>query len=87
MRTFDSASRSEYPTRDDDATFQEIQTGCIQRIAAATEAMAKNYIRLQSDNDWLRGRVESLTEKCGRAERSNAALRGVIKKMKKGGAQ
>ncbi len=61
---------------------EDINAGSLQRIADAAEAMAKNYLRLQEDLDYLKGRVQVLRKRAERAERSNAALRGVITKMK-----
>jgi len=73
-----SAGLTEHETN-----YQEVQTGALQRIAAATEAMAKNYVQLQNDNEWLKRSRQSYMDRVDSLERSNAALRGVITKLKK----
>lgn len=50
--TLDQASRERYTIRGDRATHEEIRTGCLQRMAAATETMAR-------DREALVRRVES----------------------------
>jgi hypothetical protein len=61
----------------------EIQTGALQRIADATELMAKNHKQLVNDRDlyekWFRA------ERAARLHRDNQirSLRGVITKLRK----
>lgn len=62
----------------------QIQLGCLQRIADATELMAKNHDQLVADRDRYQRWYDQQRERSLRLERSNAALRGVITKMKKG---
>ena len=59
-----------------------VMIGCLQRIADATEAMAKNYIRLQDDNEWLKKSRDRWQKDYEHMKKSNAALRGWIKKLK-----
>jgi len=67
----------------DDNTWDSLNTGCLMRIADATESMAKEYNRLIADNKWLsRTRTNTMAEN-QRLRRSNSALRGVITKMKR----
>lgn len=61
----------------------DIKLGAILRIADAAEAMAKNHVALQNDRDYLARRVRELDAVCARLSRSNAGLRGVIKRMKR----
>lgn len=65
------------------SSVQDINAGSLQRIADATEAMAKNWNALTAERDryehWYRREVD-LRES---AERSNSALRGVITKLRK----
>lgn len=65
------------PTRED------IQLGAVLRIADATEAMAKNYVALQNECDMMRRWFDEERKWRQRLERSNAALRGQITKLKK----
>ena len=82
-RTLTERSKAEYGTRGDVPATDELQTGCLQRIAAATEVMAQNYQQLINNRDWYRQRWQ---EECRRREelkRSNAALRGVVTRLKR----
>lgn len=60
-----------------------IQLGCMLRIADATEAMAKEYTRLIRERDNFKRGYEDRGQAVARLERSNAALRGVVTKLKK----
>ena len=71
----------------DHTTNDDIKVGCLQRIADATEVMAKEYNRLLQDNKWLRQRAESADACSKRLARSNAALRGQITRLKKAATQ
>jgi hypothetical protein len=64
-------------------TRDELKVGCFQRIADATEAMAKNHVQLQRDHDLYKRWYEEGRERADKLERSNAALRGQITKLKK----
>lgn len=64
-----------------------IQLGCLQRIADASEKMAANYSSLLGDNDFLRARVNLLRGQVDTLRRSNAALRGYVRRLKTGGAK
>lgn len=65
-------------------SLEHIQIGCMQRIADATEKMAVNYVQLQADLDMYKRRLSEEIDACARLQRSNNALRGLIKRMKKG---
>ena len=62
---------------------ENIKIGCMQRIADATEAMAKNHVQLQSDYDYMKGSRDHYRNLYETEKRRSAALRGVINKMKK----
>ncbi len=61
----------------------QLNTGYMMRIADATEAMAKNYLKLQADLDMYTRLHQEKSASVSRLEKSNAALRGVITKLKK----
>lgn len=73
----DATNQSGYPGH------ENIKLGCLQRIADATEAMAANFIKLQNDVDYYKRRYTEESEAGQRLARRNAALRGVINRMKK----
>lgn len=65
------------PDRDD------IQLGCLLRIADATEAMAKYHVQIIKDRDLYERLYRDSQAGSRKLERQNAALRGVITKLKK----
>jgi hypothetical protein len=93
MTTLREASKGNFNTNFTGAnpnggvTFQEIQAGCIQRIADAIELTAKNYLRLQSDLEYYKRRSEELQARNKILERRIAAQKGLVTKLKKGHAK
>lgn len=64
-------------------TVEEINSGCLQRIADATEAIAKNYNSLLNQVEALKRDVNYYRDDRDRKDRKISALRGVITKLKK----
>lgn len=67
-----------------------VNMGSLQRIAdaaelmaAATELMATKYRQMESSLEFYRKEYPARNTEIERLKRSNAALRGVIKRMKK----
>ena len=67
------------------ATDNQLKLGCLQRIADATELMAQNYQSLIGERDSYKRKYEAERNRRLNQEKCNAALRGVITKMKKKG--
>ena len=67
----------------DKPNLDQINTGCLQRIAEATEAMAQNYLRLQSDVEYLSRRNKLLISENDHLKRSAATYRGKYNSLKK----
>jgi len=61
----------------------DLQLGAILRIADATEAIAKNYNQLLSENEYLKKRKKYLEEQNEKLHRSISAYKGQITKLKK----
>jgi hypothetical protein len=61
----------------------DIQLGCLLRIADATEAMAKNYVSLQNSLDYYKRAYQEEQQETSRLRLQASALRGVITKLKK----
>jgi hypothetical protein len=61
----------------------DLQTGCLQRIAAAMELSCKDREKLERDYAFIRKARDLAQERADRLARSNSALRGVIKRMKR----
>lgn len=83
MPTIKDASRGNYSTQTDAPTWQEVRDGALLRIADATEKMAQRHTELMRERDYYEQLANSRAEHIRRLERSNAALRGVIARMKR----
>lgn len=66
-----------------DTSKDDIKTGSLQRIADATELMAKDYQKLISERDYYKRCYESEKNCSRRLNRSNTALRAWITRLKK----
>lgn len=77
------AAKNEYRTAAADPTHEEIQTGCLQRIAYATEKVAAGYITLQNDRDWYKKMYNNQLDESARLVRVIRSLRGVITRGKR----
>lgn len=81
--TFRVASRNEWvPAEGRAPTDTQLALGALQRIADATEVMAKNYVALQAEKERYERWYKVERAKNERLIRSNNALRGYIKRLK-----
>lgn len=64
-------------------TTEDLILGCLQRIATSTESSCKDRERLERDYAYNRKDRDLHRANADRLGRSNAALRGVISRMKK----
>lgn len=64
-------------------TLESINAGSLQRIADATERMAKRHTELISERDDYERRYKAATAREQRLERQLAASRGQITKLRK----
>lgn len=62
---------------------ENVKMACLQRIAAATEAMAVNHIQLQADYERAKNGRENYLKMYEESQRRIIALKGVITKLKK----
>lgn len=69
-------------TSGDSLTVEQINCGAILRIADATEKMAARYTTLISEREWYERRYKEERAANERLNRSNAALRGHLKRAK-----
>ena len=67
----------------DKLTLDQINTGCLLRIADAVEKMSGSYAALINDRDYYKRRFDEEREATRRLNRSNLAFKGVITKLKK----
>lgn len=80
-QTLKDGSRKNYSTPDK-LNGEQIQIGCLQRIADATETMAKNYAQLITDRDRYQRWYSEEKERRQAAERSINTYKGVVTKLK-----
>lgn len=91
MSTFKSyrkESRCDYGRTIPDGTFltdEQLKLGATLRIADAVEKIAEPYVKLLAQTVRDQERMKNQDEVINRLVRSNSALRGVIKRMKRGG--
>lgn len=62
---------------------EEIMIGCLQRIADASEKSAVNITDLQNRLKWITEDRDRLRNDVTRLSKSNASLRGHMKRIKK----
>jgi hypothetical protein len=73
----------QWGSKDENLTIDQINCGSLLRIADAAEHIAENHRKLTEENKWLSSSRKSVMAERDRLARSNAALRGVITKMKR----
>jgi len=82
-QTLRQKSKTEWTTENHSYNVDDVKLGALQRIADATEAMAKNYNDLLRDVKLYKDMYQNQTKRRQQLERSNAALRGQITKLRK----
>ena len=83
MSDFREASLKHYRLNRDLPSTEEINAGSLQRIADATEKMARRHTELIAENESLGKRLNYSIKRCEQVERSNSALRGVITRLRR----
>lgn len=68
---------------DEKISTEQIQLGAVLRIADAVEKVAVRYDDLITDRDWYKRRYQEQSLEISRLQRSQAGLRGYIKRLKK----
>lgn len=81
-RFYTDESRKRWFTREV-PSHEQLRLGCLQRIAAATEAMATSYRALIDERDYLKRRLQDEERANASLRRRNAALRGAITRLKR----
>jgi len=82
-KSYREESKKDWGTLGGAPTREQLVFGCLLRIADAQEQMAKPFVSLLSEAERLRRWHREGNESIQRLVRSNAALRGVITKLKK----
>jgi hypothetical protein len=83
-KSYREESKKDWGTGNQDAlSLEQIQLGALLRIADATEAMAKNYIRMQDDLEYYKKHYREQKIEIAHLSRSNRALKGHFRRLKK----
>ena len=70
-------------TINDGKTIEHLNSGSLQRIADATELMARRYTEVIDSANYYKGRYNQKCENEIKLEKKISALKGVITKLKK----
>jgi len=82
-KSYADESRLDWGTEQDgNLNRDQINTGCLIRIAYAMEAMAQRHIELLQENERLSEQVMRFIHRYEKAERSRAALQGWVTRLK-----
>lgn len=71
-----------YSEKQETPNIEQLSFGCLQRIADATEVMAKNYNELIRERDLYKKRYENVSSENDRLRRSVASYKGKLKTAK-----
>ena len=85
MPLYIDESRRNWLTKMERASREEINVGCLQRIALALETMAQSWSSLERDRDWYRSRLAKEEVKSEHLQNQIRGLKGALTKRKKGG--
>ena len=77
------SSRENYRTRDPVPTESELRVGALQRIASATERMARSHEELEQDRDRWKRWHDAERDQRRRGDRRIAALKGVVTRLQR----
>lgn len=81
--TYRQVSRQEWSRKNELVYDEDIKNGALQRIADATELIARDHQNLVNREKWATERADSLSREVKHLERANAALRGHLKRLKR----
>ena len=62
---------------------ERVNAGSLQRIADATEQMAKNIVQLQRDHDWYRDMYRSAQKEVEHLKHSRAGYMAALTKLRR----
>lgn len=84
FKSYKDESRVNWGTNDEGALrLEQINTGAMLRIADATEAMAKNHVKLIADHDMYERWYKTEHAAVLRLQRRVSAYKGQITKLKR----
>lgn len=86
FKSYRKESRINYGTsrNTDSLNLEELQTGCLMRIADATEKMASNFTQLQNEVERYKRIQAKHVSEIATLEKRVAAYKGLVKRLKNG---
>ena len=82
MATIKEESKKNFSVKGENANHQEIQSGCLQRIAESAEKSCLDREKLERDYRSMRERRDFCLRQAERLQRQLSATRGVVTKLK-----
>lgn len=82
MPDFRETSKKHFAIAGANPTHEEIQAGCLQRIADATELMARRYTDLIDERNRFRGYMETARVERDAAVRTANTLKGHVTRLR-----
>lgn len=82
FKSYRDGSRINWGSNKPGMTLEQINTGCLLRIADASEKMALRHADLIRDRDYFERECRRLESENDALRRSNASLRGHLKRAK-----
>lgn len=83
FRGYKDVSRINWGSEQENFSLDQINTGALLRIADAAEKMAERHTELIRQRDYFEGEAKRLRLIREKLERSNASLRGHLKRAKR----
>ena len=83
FNAYKDETRKNWGCTDRQPDTNELKLGALMRIADATEVMAREYQKLISERDMYKRMYDGARASRDHFDRSNAALRGQITKLRK----
>lgn len=86
MANYKDLSRENYGISDNDTpTFEQVQLGCLQRIANASEAIAKKYVQMEVNLTWYKNKYKENVEEIKLLKNRIRGIKARITRDKKHG--
>ncbi len=83
FKSYIERSKLNIGNSDENITVQQVQLGCMQRIADATEKMASNYQKMEADLEMYKRWYNQKNERIKKLNYEIRTLKGHITRLKK----
>lgn len=80
---FKDLSKQNFATKEGEKpTYQQIELGCLQRMADSSEAMAANHVRIENDLKMYKRRFYDMVEQNEALRRTNRGLKSYVTRLR-----